>query len=299
MQTLQPARPTPAADHSWGFQEGDDIHEGRFVLRLLGGGTRYEAYLAYDEHLLTLVVVKILRPARVTDTASLRGLAAEHRALQLLNHPVIARGFDGVLEGPRPHIVLEFLDGPRLSTLVRKYGPLPLEQLIPLAVQLCSALHYVHGSGMTHLDVKPRNIIMGASARLIDLSIARTIEEAAALTVPVGTDDYMAPEQCNPNAGITVGPAADIWGLGITLYEALSGELPFPSRDNDRWPQLNMDAALRADASPAAFIKLISECLRRRPEDRPSAREFAVAIEPFVAALPRRPALSRLRPRWR
>jgi eukaryotic-like serine/threonine-protein kinase len=299
MQTLQPARPTPAADHSWGFQEGDDIHEGRFVLRLLGGGTRYEAYLAYDEHLLTLVVVKILRPARVTDAASLRGLAAEHRALQLLNHPVIARGFDGVLEGPRPHIVLEFLDGPRLSTLVRKYGPLPLEQLVPLAVQLCSALHYVHGSGMTHLDVKPRNIIMGASARLIDLSIARTIEEAAALTVPVGTDDYMAPEQCDPNAGITVGPAADIWGLGITLYEALSSELPFRSRDNDRWPQINLDAALSADAAPAAFIELISDCLRRRPEDRPSARELAVALEPFVAALPRRPALSRLRPRWR
>lgn len=196
-------------DMSWGFEEGDEIRPGLHALKLLGGGRRYEAYLAHDEGLLALVVAKILRPSRAADAASLKGLAAEFEGLCALNHPVIARCFHATLTGDRPHITLEFLEGPRLSTLVRKYGPLPLEQLIPLAVQLCSALHYMHNQRITHLDVKPRNIIMGAPPRLIDLSIARSFEDAAALTVPVGTDAYMAPEQCDPTGAYSLGPAAD------------------------------------------------------------------------------------------
>jgi serine/threonine protein kinase len=299
VQTLQQAAPASTQGATWGFQEGDVICEGRFALRLLGGGTRYEAYLAHDERLLSLVVVKILRPARASDPASLEGLATEYGALQVLNHPAIGRSFDAVLEGARPHIVLEFVEGPRLSTLVRKFGPLPLEQSVPLAVQLCSALHFVHSNGLIHLDVKPRNIIMGASARLIDLSIARTFQSAAALTVPVGTDAYMAPEQCDPNAEVTVGSEADIWGLGVTLYEAVSGELPFPPTDDDRWPQLKMKVPPLPGNVPPSLAQMISECLHRQPHSRPTARELAAALEPLVAALPRRPVISRLRPRWR
>src|ERR671918_3025465 len=160
-------------------------------------------------------------------------------ALRKLNHPVIARGFGGVLKGERPHICVEFLEGPRLSTLIRKFGPLPLEQLIPLAVELCSALHYMHARRMVHLDVKPKNIIMGAPPRLIDLSIARSFRDAAALDVAVGTDAYMAPEQCVPTPG-HVGAPADIWGLGVTLHEAVTGEIPFPRGSDDRHPQIKL-----------------------------------------------------------
>ena len=81
------------------------------------------------------------------DERALEGLACELRSLRGLNHPVIARGFGGVLDGERPHICVEFLEGPRLSKLIREFGPLPLEQLIPLAVQLCSALHLTAAAG--------------------------------------------------------------------------------------------------------------------------------------------------------
>src|SRR5918992_1317464 len=79
----------------WGFDEGAEIYPGRYALKLLGGGRRYEAYLAFDEELLANVVVKILRPSRARDERALQGLACELRALQALNHPVIARGFGG------------------------------------------------------------------------------------------------------------------------------------------------------------------------------------------------------------
>ena len=92
-------------------------------------GHRYEAYLAFDEHLHAIVVAKLIRPHLVHDEHTLAGLRAEAEMLDRLDHPVIVRAFDAVLEGPRPQLVLEHLEGPRLSTLVRRYGRLPPEQL--------------------------------------------------------------------------------------------------------------------------------------------------------------------------
>jgi serine/threonine protein kinase len=97
----------------------------------------------------------------------------EAQSLASLNHPAIARLVRGAIDHERPHILLEFVEGPRLSTLIRRFGPLEAEQAAPLAVEVASALHYLHGLGTVHLDVKPKNLIMGAAPRLIDLSIAR------------------------------------------------------------------------------------------------------------------------------
>ncbi len=150
-------------------------------------------YLAWDERLRSLVVLRIVRPGLVGDSRTLEGLASEAEMLDRLRHPVLVCSFAAELEGPRPHIVLEHLEGPRLSTLLRKYGPRPVEQLVPLALQICSAIHYMREEGVVHLDVKPSNVIMAAPPRLIDLSIARTLEECGEITSPVGTDAYMAP----------------------------------------------------------------------------------------------------------
>jgi serine/threonine protein kinase len=288
-------------DDKWRFTEGDEIAPGRNALRLLGGGHKYEAYLAWDESLHALVVAKLLRPHLVTDAAALRTLTAEAHALRRLNHPVLLRSFGAMIEGLRPHVVLEFLEGPRLSTLLRKYGPLSLEQAGPLGLQLCSALHYMHHEEMVHLDVKPRNIIMGSTPRLIDLSVARTFEEARRASQPIGTDAYMAPEQCDPRGHKGMGAAADAWGWGVTMYEALTGELPFPagSDSDERFPQLHLDPRPISKPMPPALMNALNGCLERRPEDRPTPAEIAAMLEPLIAALPRRPVLTRLRPRIR
>jgi serine/threonine protein kinase len=296
----QTKRPSPEQNaggrEEWGFNKGDPLSPSRVTVRLLGGGERYETYLAWDERLLALVVVKIVRPHLVGVERALRGLAAEAALLERVRHPVIVRSFDAVLDGDRPHLALEHLEGPRLSTLVRKYGPLEPEQLLPLGLQLCSAIHYLAEEGIVHLDVKPSNIIMGAPARLIDLSIARSVNELRDTRRRIGTDAYMSPEQCDPEARGPITGAADVWGVGATLYYAICGHPPFAlDQAGPRYPQLT-DAAPLLPASVAPDLaELIESCLRPNGAERPAPAEVAARLEPLVDGLPQRALMSRLR----
>jgi serine/threonine protein kinase len=279
---------------SWDFAEGDEIGAGRQAVRLLGGGHRYEAWLAWDERLRALVVAKLLRPDQAADHAARRVLAAEAGMLSRLAHPMLVRSFGAELDGLRPHLVLELVDGPRLSTLIRRYG-LILEQVVPLALNLCSVLHYLAQEGVVHLDVKPRNIVMAGSPRLIDLSVAREIAAVGSLRGPVGTDAYMAPEQCDPERYAEIGPASDIWGLGATVHEAFTGELPYP-RPTRELPHPQLVCRPRpAGGVPPGLTGLLMSCLEPRPGDRPTAAELGAALEPFVDALPP-PRIGRFRP---
>lgn len=287
---------------SWGFQEGDQIVDGRVALTRLGGGNRHEAYLAWDDRLFTAVVVKLLRPNRVADPHALSSLVHEVDMLRRLNHPLVVRAFGEVVDGPCPHIVLEHLEGPRLSTLLRKYGTLPWEQLLPLAVQMCSALHYLGTQHVVHLDVKPSNIVMDATPRLIDLSAAHTVAEALSIDHPVGTDAYMSPEQCGGPFASNISSASDIWGLGATLYEAVAGQAPFRGEarhPNERWPQLNRAAPPFSDTVPDVLAKPIMACLHRNPGERPTPAELADCLDPLLAMLPRYSVLGRLKPKFR
>jgi serine/threonine-protein kinase len=287
----------------WGFEEGDEIVPGRYALDKLGGGYQYEAYLAWDDHLFSLVVVKLVRPHLVEDEHALRTLAREGEVLEGLDHPVIVRSFGAVLEGPRPHIVLEHLEGNTLSHAIKKMGPLAPDQLLPLAYQICSALQYLANMEMVHLDVKPRNVVMTAPPRLIDLSVARSVQAAAQMTSPVGTDAYMAPEQCDPSRAV-VGPAADVFGLGATLYHAVSGDVPFPRPDGhdpgdplQRFPQLlEPPFPLPDDLSPG-MARLVMRCLEADPSARPTPGELAGELDALIQELPRRRILGRARPK--
>jgi serine/threonine-protein kinase len=170
-----------------------------------------------------------------------------------------------------------------------------VEQVLTLGLQLASAAHYMSARGIVHLDIKPRNVIMAGPPRLIDLSIALPVEELATLTAPVGTDAYMAPEQCEPDRFAEIGPPADVWGIGVTLYVALAKRKAFESTSDERFPQLTRKPAALPDDVPAALAELVFSTLEPRPADRPTAAQLGDALEPIVAALPR-PRLGRLRP---
>jgi eukaryotic-like serine/threonine-protein kinase len=279
---------------SWAFAEGDEIAPRRRAVSLLGGGNRYEAWLAWDEHLRALVVAKVIRPDQTGDPGARSTLAREAAMLTRLSHPLLVRSFGADPDGPRPHLVLEYVEGPRLSTLIRRFG-LILEQAVPLALNLCSALHYLAEEGVVHLDVKPRNIIMAGSPRLIDLSVARAIGELGSVGGPIGTDAYMAPEQCDPDRRAEIGPPSDVWGLGVTVHEAFTGRLPYPRPSSSvPHPQLAHTPGI-ADGVPPKIGPLLLSCLEPSPWDRPTAGELADALEPFVAALPA-PRIGRFRP---
>ena len=289
----------------WDFEDGAEIVPGRYALKKLGGGHDYEAYLTWDEKLYALVVAKCLRPHLVGDSKAIASMTREAEHLLTLNHPVVVRGFDAVLDGERPHLVMEHLEGPNLASLIRRYGPLQMEQLLPLTLQICAAIHYLGTEEIVHLDIKPRNIIMGAPPRLIDLSLARSFERAARITGTVGTDAYMAPEQCDPTRA-TISHATDIWGLGATLFHAASGRVPFPRPDYDkelhrndvrkRWPQLDDEPDLLPENIPFAVVDVIDSCLTKDPAQRPMVPDIVGVIEPLIAALPTKPVLRRARP---
>jgi serine/threonine protein kinase len=293
------ARESPAGDpreHArksrprWDFEEGSPIAPGRTALKRLGGGSAYEVYLVWDEQLFALAVAKLLRPDRVTDPHALRELRREADMLQRLAHPALVRGFGAVLDGAHPQLLLEYAEGPTLHQVIDKHGPLPPEQLAPLALHVASVLQYLSSQRVVHLDVKPGNVVMGIPPRLIDLSIARGFDEAAQLRVPIGTDRYMAPEQCDPlSSPAPVGAATDVWGFGATLYHACTGYPPFgrvaPPPDGDsfsRFPQLVREVPPLPSHVPARLAEVIRRMLRKDPAGRPPLREVVAALDPLV-----------------
>jgi serine/threonine protein kinase len=286
---------------SWEFEQGTPIAERRFALKPVGGGTRYEVYLVWDEDLFALGVAKILRPDQVEDERALRELAEEAEVLGSIAHPVIVRGFDAVLDGPCPHLLIEHLEGPSLRRLIRRGGALAVQQLLPLALNVAGAIAYLGRRELVHLDVKPDNIIMGVPPRLIDLSIARSFERAARSAGPLGTDAYMAPEQCGAEGYGEIGPAADVWGIGATLHHCISGHRPFPrppeARDSDdplvRFPQLSADPEPLPAHVSEDLRRLIAATLRKDPGERPSAEQLVIGLEPLVAEQPRKLTFSR------
>lgn len=286
MTLLQTAGPLV---DEWELKPGEQIRPGLSVLRMLGGGNRYQAYLAHDERRLCTVVAKLLRPSCAGDGQKLASLRREFGFLKMLDHPVIARGFD-LSTGTMPHLTVEYVEGPRLSTLLRRYGNLPIDQLLPLALQLGAALHYMHKIGVAHLDVKPQNVIMSGPPRLIDLSIAHTLDEAAELTVPVGTTGYMSPEQKDPSGPARVGAGADIWGMAATLHVAATGRLPDQAAPTSRRGR-RLEPEL-----PNELQRLLAQCLAHAPGERPSAQQLVEGLEPLVARMSRRFVLTPPRP---
>lgn len=222
--------------------------------------------------------------------------------MERLRHPVIVRGFGAHLEGRHPHLLLEHLEGPSLRDLLRRHGALTLEQVLPLALHVAAALHYLAAEQVVHLDIKPDNLIMGVPPRVIDLSVARSLGRARRTKGHIGTDPYMAPEQCAPDAFPgAIGPAADIWGLGATVWQCVAGRRPFPrtpgARDSDdpaeRFPQLTDEPVPLPRSTPEPVVRLLAEMLDRDPSRRPAAAAVVERLEPVVDALPRRLVLAK------
>ena len=280
MHATEPRTAVRPAKQGWGLGRGDDIVPGRTVQSLLGGGDRYEAYVAWNHRLMTPTVIKILRPSVVGDDRARRSMAKEGSMLAGLNHPGLTRLFDMDADGERPFIEMEYIEGPRLSTLVRRHGRLNPEQAFPLGRQLASTLHFLHEEGILHLDVKPSNVIMGPTPRLIDLSVARRADRAHLVNGFVGTDAYMAPEQADPALWSTIGPKSDTWGLGATLYHALAKRTPHSRGRHeasgvDRFPQLvESPAPLDPLRHSPGLVELIMDSMQRDPAARPAAAEL-------------------------
>jgi serine/threonine protein kinase len=212
----------------------------------------------------------------------------EARALAALSHPGIVRLIEN---GAPSYLLMEFLEGPTLRRLIRSRprGRLGIDDSLRVAIHLGAALTHLHARGFAHLDVKPGNVIVRAGRpMLFDLGSARSVD-GRKLRTPQGTDAYMSPEQCRCEPPT---PACDIYGLGVTLFEMLTGSRPFPAgTDDEPFPQLRLEPRPLRELlprAPRALESLVASCLAPRPSDRPSS---------VAALIPRLHALIRSGPR--
>ena len=238
-----------------------------------------DVYDAWSEERGCRCTVKTVRPDRLDDSDVVRRLLDEGRLLIAMSHPHIVRAYE-VRESPRPALVLETLGGETLAHLVEGLtNPLSPAEVGHLGLQLGSALRYLHGRRILHLDLKPSNVIVESGrAKLIDLSHA---SNPGPVSVGRGTWCYMAPEQAR---GEVVGTAADVWGLAAVMYESATSRAAIGDDEGEEevdYPQLHRRATSvrRWRRLPAPLSEVIDAGLEPDPEQRPHLHQILAACE--------------------
>jgi eukaryotic-like serine/threonine-protein kinase len=263
------------------------------IVGFVGAGGMGAVYRGYDPRLRREVAIKMLTPAFANDPDRLRRFEQEALAVARLAHPNILAVHDIGTHDGAPYLVMELLEGETLRDKT-KGQPLPVRRAIEYAAQIARGLAAAHDRGIVHRDIKPENVFITRDGRvkILDFGIAKLTDQdsatgATAVTVtvegagPIGTAAYMSPEQAR---GGRADHRADIFSLGIVLYEMLSGVSPF-KRDT---ATETMTAILREEppelpdsvASPPALLRILRHCLEKDPEERfQNARDLVFDLE--------------------
>jgi eukaryotic-like serine/threonine-protein kinase len=253
---------------------------GRYLIEeVLGEGGMATVYSARHKLVDRPCAVKIMNPTFANNEVVRERFRREAKAAQRLAHPNIIEIFDqGETADGSIYLVMERLDGETLADLVDR-GPVPLERTLPILIQIARALARAHDLEVIHRDLKPENIFLAKKddgselVKLLDFGIARSLQDSRLTGTGevFGTPQYMAPERIMT---IDAGPAADLYAVGVMMYEMLTGRLPFDARDVASFfvKHLKEPApSMRAhDASiPAEIDALARELMAKEPKDRP------------------------------
>ncbi|CAN5515793.1 hypothetical protein BH20ACT23_BH20ACT23_19180 [soil metagenome] len=297
------------------LQSGEMIAPGYEVIEHMRRGKRLDVYDVWSVERTCRCMAKTIAPDRLDEEKARIKLVGEAELLMSLTHPNIVRAYELVENAAgTPVLILETLTGRTVSHLIDEFEDgMELGDVMWLGIHLCSAVAYLHKHGCLHLDVKPDNVISdGGRARLIDLSISGREGPSSA---GAGTYDYLAPEQAR---GDNVSAATDVWGIGITLYEALTGTVPFEPDDDGEdddsasssndygdssdhtdasndfdsgvYPQATERApslATRRDDLPAVVVEIVDACLEPAQAERPSVEELADRLARAAGVNPR------------
>jgi serine/threonine protein kinase len=302
--------------------EGDVVADRYRVGPVIGAGGMGIVYKARHIPLGTWVALKVIRPDIAQNSSLWRRFAREARALGALHNKHVVRVHDaGTLPSGLRYLVMELLQGTDLRRLLADRGPMTPAQAVDHVLQVCSALGDAHRLHIIHRDIKPENIFLATiracepTIKLLDFGVARFQDDAGQLTVPgrgVGSPRYLSPEQLqNPSA---VDQRSDIWGVGLLLYELMTGWSPFEGMNTAQiclsicQGPIPPIESLRRDL-PEELSAIIRRCLEIDPQKRfQSADELAIALEPFSgrhvkprgdASTPTGPAPAPERKPWR
>ena len=255
-------------------------------------------FLAQDSELDRPVAIKILAAQLASEPAFYERFVREARMAARLAHPNIVQVFDAGEEGERRYIVMEYVPGRTLGEELSAKGRLASARVVDLALQVCGALELAHSSGLVHRDVKPQNLLLrdDGTVKIADFGVARAAEATMLTEIGsiLGTVAYLSPEQA---AGEPVTAAADIYSLGVVLYELLTGRTPHEFRSLADLAVKQREETIRPlsklePSVPERLEAVVMRCLARNPGYRPVsaaelARELAAASpEPPTVALP-------------
>ncbi|MDX2258998.1 MAG: serine/threonine-protein kinase [Hyphomicrobiaceae bacterium] len=260
----KPKRPRP-------WRPGQRIDTRFTVIGVIDDGGPEPVYIVWNHETWCPMALK-----RMTSPERAR---REGGVLDRLAHPNVVRCLGVVEPG---YLLMEFLEGPTLSAFYKAQpgGRMRLSDALRTGVHIAAALHTAHERGYIHCDVKPRNVIVTPGGRpvLFDFGLARERAEWSEARLE-GTDPYMPPEQCRQQP---LSPATDVYALGVSLFEMITGKPPFPDGTKKReFPQLSMQPrrlrSLRPGA-PRALEDLIGACLSAEAADRPALGEVMVGL---------------------
>ena len=229
-----PTSATPPPAGVTALQPGQQFSTRYTVIKLLGSGGMGEVYHAWDETLGGPVALKIIRPGVALGPSDLEALEErfkrELRLARQVTHPNVIRIHDlGEVNGLK-YLTMEYVPGADLGLLLKRQGKMAVGRALSIARQVADGLAAVHKAGIVHRDLKPANVIVDGEdrARLTDFGVARAVDAKTLYTLPgsvVGTLEYMAPEQAG-FSGVDIDTRADIYSLGVILYELLTGLKP-------------------------------------------------------------------------
>ena len=251
---------------------GRTLAERYRIEAIIARGGMARVYRARDVRLERDVAIKVLSPPFSGDPAFTEGFLAEARAAASLSHPSLVHVYDSGSDGTAHFIVMELLDRHRsLRDEIDARGPLERDEVLNIGRELLAGLRVVHERGLVHCDVKSGNVMLGAGpAKLIDFGIARSPDQAPDGDTSIGSLQFMSPEQLH---GDVLTPASDLFSLGVVLYEALTGRLPYPGSTPEEVSAAHQAGRVRppstlAGGIPGSLDEAILQALRRDPDAR-------------------------------
>lgn len=242
------------------------------ILERIGSGGMSDVYRARCHKLNRLVAIKVLKEEFSQDASFVEKFKMEAQAAARLSHPNIVNVYDVVDEGDLHYIVMELVEGITLKSYIAKKGMLGTREAIGIALQMAQGIEAAHESGIVHRDIKPQNIIisMDGKVKVTDFGIARAASSQTMSATAVGSVHYISPEQAR---GGYCDTRSDIYSFGVTLYEMMTGKVPFEGDNTVTVALAHLEEPMERPSAvnpsvPVSLEKIILKCTQKKPEYR-------------------------------